>query len=103
LVSLLAIFTIMIDNVIGFFWFSLSIGTLPSNGTEGLIMFYQVKVLDKEGKLKKVITSNELSKRYWNSFFDDANGDSRPKATPQQNRKKKKELEIYFDHYCSAN
>jgi hypothetical protein len=92
-----------IDNVVGFFWFSLSIGTLSDNETEGLTMFYQVKVLDQEGKLKKVITSNELSKRYWNAFFDDANGDSKPKATVQQTRKKKKELEFYFDHHCSAN
>jgi hypothetical protein len=68
-------------------------------------MFYQVKVLDGEGKLKKVVTSNELSKRYWNAFFEDANGDSKTKTTTtaKQTRKKKKELEFYFDNFCSTN
>ena len=85
------------------FWFSQSIGTFTANGTEGL-MFYQVKVMDSEGKLKKVISSQELSKRYWNTFFDEMSGDNAAKtASVKQARKKKKELEFYFDHYCSSN
>ena len=28
-------------------------------------MFYQVKILDAAGKLKKVISSKSLSNRYW--------------------------------------
>ena len=28
-------------------------------------MFYEVKVLDKEGQLKKVISSKTLSKKFW--------------------------------------
>ena len=28
-------------------------------------MFYEVKVLDKEGKVKKVISSKSLSKKFW--------------------------------------
>ena len=32
-------------------------------------MFHQVKILDKKGKVKKVLSSKKLSKNYWNSFF----------------------------------
>ena len=28
-------------------------------------MFYEVKVLDQQGKVKKVISSKRLSKKYW--------------------------------------
>jgi hypothetical protein len=33
-------------------------------------MFYEVRVLDDKGKIKKVLSSKSLSKRYWNSFFE---------------------------------
>lgn len=32
-------------------------------------MFHEVKILDKTGKVKKVLSSKKLSKDYWNSFF----------------------------------
>ena len=32
-------------------------------------MFHQVKVFDKKGKVKKVLSSKKLSKDYWNLFF----------------------------------
>ena len=32
-------------------------------------MFHEVKILDKKGKVKKVLSSKKLSKNYWNSFF----------------------------------
>ena len=32
-------------------------------------MFHEVKILDKKGKVKKVLSSKKLSKDYWNSFF----------------------------------
>jgi len=32
-------------------------------------MFHQVKIFDKEGKLKKVLSSKKLSKDYWNLFL----------------------------------
>ena len=32
-------------------------------------MFHQVKIFDKTGKVKKVLSSKKLSKDYWNSFF----------------------------------
>ena len=31
-------------------------------------MFYQVKILNKKGKLLKVLTSEALSKRHWGLF-----------------------------------
>ena len=36
-------------------------------------MFYEVRVLGPEKKLKKVISSKELSKRYWKAFDESAN------------------------------
>ncbi|HJL73349.1 MAG TPA: hypothetical protein QGI40_05755 [Nitrospinaceae bacterium] len=33
-------------------------------------MFYEVRVLDRKGKVKKVLSSKSLSNRYWNSFFE---------------------------------
>ena len=34
-------------------------------------MFYQVRVLDTKGKLKKLFTTEMLSKRHWDMFPDD--------------------------------
>ena len=33
-------------------------------------MFYKVQVLDAKGKLKKMLTSDMLSKRHWDLFPD---------------------------------
>ena len=33
-------------------------------------MFYKVQVLDAKGKLKKLLTSDMLSKRHWDIFPD---------------------------------
>ncbi len=33
-------------------------------------MFYKVQVLDAKGKLKKLFTSEMLSKRHWDMFPD---------------------------------
>ena len=35
-------------------------------------MFHEVKIFDKTGKVKQVLTSNKLSKEYWNSFFNNS-------------------------------
>ncbi|MBN4080016.1 hypothetical protein JYT60_02140 [bacterium AH-315-C08] len=32
-------------------------------------MFHEVKIFDKKGKVKRVLSSKKLSKDYWNSFF----------------------------------
>ena len=31
-------------------------------------MFYDVKILDPKGKIKKIISGQELGKRYWAAF-----------------------------------
>lgn len=31
-------------------------------------MFYEVRIFNPEGNLKKVVSSQELSKAYWDSF-----------------------------------
>ena len=32
-------------------------------------MFHEVKIFDKKGKVKIVLSSNKLSTDHWNSFF----------------------------------
>lgn len=32
-------------------------------------MFHEVKIFDKKGKVKKVLSSKKLSHEYWDSFF----------------------------------
>ena len=34
------------------------------------IMFYEVHILDRRGKTKKVLSSKFLSKRHWDLFFE---------------------------------
>jgi len=31
-------------------------------------MFYDVKILNPQGEVKKIVSSQELSRRYWNAF-----------------------------------
>ena len=33
-------------------------------------MFYEVRILDSEGKVKKVLSSKKLSSSYWGDFYD---------------------------------
>jgi hypothetical protein len=33
-------------------------------------MFYDVKVLNPQGKIKKIISRQELAKRYWEGFYN---------------------------------
>ena len=35
-------------------------------------MFYPVKIKDAEGKIKKVLTSQKLSKEYWDRVFEES-------------------------------
>ena len=32
-------------------------------------MFHQVKIFNKKGEVKKILSSKKLSKDYWNSFY----------------------------------
>tara|TARA_B100000029_G_C16840438_1_gene691551 strand:- start:297 stop:461 length:165 start_codon:yes stop_codon:yes gene_type:complete len=31
-------------------------------------MFYEVRLLDRKNKIKKIITSEQLSRQYWDKF-----------------------------------
>ncbi|MFQ5673706.1 MAG: hypothetical protein ACE5G9_11470 [Nitrospinales bacterium] len=58
-------------------------------------MFYPVKVLDDEGKVKKIVTSRELSRRYWESFHKEMEGERSFKMGKNKGRRKKgKKLDI---------
>ena len=48
-------------------------------------MFYKVQILDAKGKLKKLFTSEMLSKRHWELFPDNIK-----KAEKEKNIKQKK-------------
>jgi hypothetical protein len=42
-------------------------------------MFYEVRVLDSKDKLKKVITGQQLSRKYWDKFESNFNVSSTKK------------------------
>ena len=49
-------------------------------------MFYKVEVLDPKGKLKKLFTSEMLSKRHWDMFPDNIKKtEKEKKATAKKN------------------
>lgn len=37
-------------------------------------MFYEVRILDSDGKVKKVLSSRKLSSNYWKGFYDKVKG-----------------------------
>ena len=43
-------------------------------------MFHEVKIFDKKGKVKKVLSSKKLSSEYWNSFFNNPMSDAKKKG-----------------------
>jgi hypothetical protein len=44
------------------------------------IMFHEVKIFDKKGEVKKVLSSKNLSSEYWNSFFKNSFSDAKKKG-----------------------
>ena len=44
------------------------------------IMFHEVKIFDKKGKVKKVLSGKNLSSEYWNSFFNNPLSDAKKKS-----------------------
>ena len=44
-------------------------------------MFHEVRILDRKGNTKKVLSSKFLSKRYWNSFFESTSETETPKKS----------------------
>ena len=49
-------------------------------------MFHEVKIFDKKGKVKKVISGKNLSSEYWNSFFNNPLSDSKKKGIGRRNK-----------------
>jgi len=49
-------------------------------------MFYKVQVLDAKGKLKKLFTSEMLSKRHWDIFPDNIKKAEKEKKLKQKKR-----------------
>ena len=43
-------------------------------------MFHEVKIFDKKGKVKKVLSSKKLSSEYWSSFFNNPLSDAKKKG-----------------------
>ena len=43
-------------------------------------MFHEVKIFDKKGKVKKVLSGKNLSSEYWNSFFNNPSNDAKKKG-----------------------
>ena len=43
-------------------------------------MFHEVKIFDKKGEVKKVLSGKNLSSEYWNSFFNNPLSDTKKKG-----------------------
>ncbi len=44
-------------------------------------MFHEVKIFDKKGKVKKILSSKKLSTEYWDSFFNNSVSESMKKRS----------------------
>ena len=65
--------------------------TLDINGKlrKERFMFYSVRILDKNGLLKKIVKEKILSQKYWDSF-----------SNKKENKRKAKRV---FNAVCSSN
>ena len=52
-------------------------------------MFHEVKIFDKKGKVKKVLSSKKLSSEYWSSFFNNPLSDAKKKGKGRFQKPKK--------------
>ncbi len=50
-------------------------------------MFFQVRIKDAQGKVKKVISSESLSKRYWDEFLNNSPEVSNVKKAEKRGKK----------------
>jgi|TARA_B100000378_G_scaffold60885_1_gene45336 hypothetical protein len=57
-------------------------------------MFHEVKIFDKKGNVKKVLSSKKLSNEYWNSFFQNPLSEAMKK---KKGRGRKSEPNMNFD------
>ena len=62
-------------------------------------MFYDVKILNPQGKIKKIVTGQELSTRYWNAYYHaEANKTLNSSGQKQVLSWVKKKLDMEYDH-----
>jgi hypothetical protein len=62
-------------------------------------MFHDVKILNPQGEVKKIVSGEELSEKYWNNFyFAEANKTLNTSATKQVPNWVKKKLDMEFAH-----
>ena len=48
-------------------------------------MFFEVRVLDEKNKVKKIISSQQLSRKYWNNFeFKFNSSTAKPKRAKKE-------------------
>ncbi len=66
-------------------------------------MFHEVKLLDSKGKLKKTISSNELSKRYWSEFHEENQNRVIVGKGKQFRKKSEEEYDDFEYSYFSEN
>ena len=57
-------------------------------------MFHEVKIFDKKGKVKKVLSSKKLSNKYWDSFFHNPLSEAMQK---KKGRGRKSQNNVDFD------
>ena len=57
-------------------------------------MFHEVKIFDKKGKIKKVLSSTKLSNKYWDSFFHNPLSEAMKK---KKGRGRKSQENVDFD------
>jgi len=57
-------------------------------------MFHEVKIFDKKGKVKKVLSSKKLSNEYWDSFFHNPLSEAMKK---KRGRGRKSQPNMNFD------
>lgn len=70
-------------------------------------MFYDVKIMNPKGEVKRIVSSQEISKSYWNSFqYEEANKTLNTSTRKQVPSWVKKRLDNEYamprDNYNSA-
>ena len=62
-------------------------------------MFYQVRILNKKGKLINLLTTEALSTRHWNLFEDQLKPSPNKKNRFNDFKKDKKKISIDLNYY----
>ena len=65
-------------------------------------MFYQVRILNKKGKLINLLTTDALSTRHWNLFEEQLKPSPKKKNRFNDFKKDKKKISTDLDYYGLA-